>query len=196
METRTRNAAADTIEVNSGFSFRLLNFDGGLARGKRSGLCSLLKMRAQDQDRGKRGGVMEPEDAFIEYQDKKTRQWDEIVENVVVVAHQDRVREHTYDDFDLGPGWVFAGGTYIKDALGQRRWWMVFVLPRAEYREAVGPWLSEGLGSFEFIQWADDSWHAIARSEINIGSRMTTLEGEPPAKLQQFFKRSVNHGTA
>lgn len=115
--------------------------------------------------------------------------WDEIVSDAVVAEESDKVRQHSRDDFGLGPGWVFAGGRHYRQA-GRVKWFTLWILPRPEFRAAVEPWLSDGLGSVEVIRWDDGSWHVVAHSRIYIGQRRVELEEPPPEKLQQFFSYS------
>ena len=111
--------------------------------------------------------------------------WDDIIHNMVVVSERDKVRIQSRDDFDLGPGWVFAGGKMVDG-----EWFSCWAQIEAPVRDIVEPWLSGGLGSVEFRLWeADNCWHMIGNASNYIGGAIVDIIDEPPKPLQQFFRR-------
>jgi hypothetical protein len=111
--------------------------------------------------------------------------WDEIIHDLVVVSERDKVRIQSRDDFDLGPGWVFAGGKMVDG-----EWFSSWAQIETPVRDVVVPWLSGGLGSVEFRLWESDGrWHMVGNSANYIGGAIITLTDAPPGPLQQFFGR-------
>jgi len=114
------------------------------------------------------------------------RKWSEIVADAVVVTDDDRVRRNTRDDFDLGPGWVFAGGKYL-EVDGARTWTMLFVQLTTNFRTDVRPHVIEAVGSIAPVRWQDGTWQVFVESVTHIGSQKVELVNGPPAQFQQFW---------
>ena len=118
------------------------------------------------------------------------RTWDEMISNAVVVTDEDRVRKNSRDDFNLGPGWVFAGGRNIDNAWRTHaEWTCVYVQLRDDFRNELRPHIFEMVGSIEPVRWEDGSWHLFARSITSIGTVKIDMPEPPPEKLIQFFER-------
>lgn len=109
--------------------------------------------------------------------------WTDVFDDSAVVMESDAVRKNTHDDYDLGPGWYFAGGRMIGG-----EWASLWMKLKPEIQDTVGPWLSEGIGGLEVIRWADDSWHVFIHSRVWIGSFQVDLDEAPPAALHHFFR--------
>lgn len=119
----------------------------------------------------------------------EARTWDEMIADAVVVMESDKVKNHTHDDYDLGPGWYFAGGRHLTTPWGTKLEWVTcWVQLRPEIKEEVEPWVIEGIGSAMPKKWRDGTWHINFGSAADIGSEMVHMTDAPPEKLRQFFR--------
>jgi hypothetical protein len=120
--------------------------------------------------------------------------WDEAFSNAVIVDDDTRVYKNT-----LGPRFIFAGGKHIDDPGPPPRrkakvvWVCVYVEMRPAVMRATEKWICEGrTGSVRIIEWAD-GWKLIFQAANGIGAGVKVdLIGEPPQKLQRFFKRAAS----
>jgi len=90
--------------------------------------------------------------------------WSDMFEDYKILTDADKVRKNSRDDFGLGYGWYFVGGSYVPGKTPTTPvWTVVYAKPREEIREEVEPHMCEGrIGSSQLHFWPkDNTWRVV-----------------------------------
>lgn len=109
-------------------------------------------------------------------------QFNELVSEYVIKMDSERIRQHTHDDFGLGPDWVFIGGGYGGKPGMDSVWRSVWGKPTNKAHELFD--MRVNAMEFRRYRHLDSSIRVYARDDTGISRRELGTIEEIPDELQ------------